>query len=57
MVDHELEPFELLEKWETDVIFAARQPGFACDWTPLWNDPMCAILPQDYPLAGDEFPI
>ena len=57
MVDHELEPFELLEKWETDVIFAARQPGFACDWTPLWNDPMCAILPQDYPLTGDEFPI
>ena len=57
MVDHELEPFELLEKWETDVIFAARQPGFACDWTPLWNDPMCAILPQDYPLTGGEFPI
>ena len=24
-VDHELEPFELLEKWQTDVIFAARQ--------------------------------
>ena len=43
MVDHELEPFELLEKWETDVIFAARQPGFACYLTPLWNDPMCAI--------------
>ena len=57
MVDHELEPFELLEKWETDVIFAARQPGFACDWMPLWNDPMCAILPQDYPLTGGEFPI
>ena len=57
MVDHELEPFELLEKWETDVIFAARQPGFACDWAPLWDGPMCAILPQDYPLAGDEFPI
>ena len=57
MVDHELEPFELLEKWETDVIFAARQPGFACDWTPLWNDPMCAIVPLEYPLTGDEFPI
>ena len=39
MVDNAIEPFELLEKWETDVIFAARQPGFACDWTPLWNGP------------------
>ena len=57
MVDHELEPFELLEKWETDVIFAARQPGFACDWTPLWNDPMCAIVPLEYPLKGDVFPV
>lgn len=25
MVDHELEPFELLEEGRTDVIFAARQ--------------------------------
>ena len=48
---------ELLEKWETDVIFAARQPGFACDWTPLWNDPMCAIVPLEYPLKGDVFPV
>ena len=57
MVDHELEPFELLEKGETDVIFAARQSGFACDWTPLWNDPMCAILPPDDPFEGEIFPI
>lgn len=57
-VDHELEPFELLEKWRTDVIFAARQSGFACDWTPLHDDKMYAILPAEYPVQGrDYFPI
>ena len=58
MVDHALEPFELLEKWETDVIFAAKQSGFSCDWTPLCDDIMYAILPPDYPAEGmDSFPI
>ena len=53
-----IEPFELLEKWQTDVIFAARQSGFACDWTPLHDDAMYAILPADYPTNGrDFFPI
>ena len=57
-VDHELEPFELLEAWRTDVIFAARQSDFACDWMPLHNDAMYAILPADYPTDGREtFPI
>ena len=57
-VDHELEPFELLEKGRTDVIFAAKQAGFSCDWTPLCQDAMYAILPPDYPLDGQEtFPI
>ena len=58
MVDHELEPFELLEKWETDVIFAARQSHINCDWTPLYYDAMYAILPEDYPTGSEEtFPI
>ena len=58
MVDHALEPFELLEKWQTDVIFAAKQSGFVCDWTPLYSDRMYAILPADYPTDGrGEFPI
>ena len=58
MVDNAIEPFELLEKWQTDVIFAARQSGFACDWTPLHDDAMYAILPADYPTNGrDFFPI
>ena len=58
MVDHELEPFELLEEGRTDVIFAAKQSHVSCDWTPLYSDRMYAILPMDYPLDGREtFPI
>ena len=57
-VDHELEPFELLEAWRTDVIFGAKQSGFSCDWTPLHDDVMYAIVPADYPVEGrTEFPI
>ncbi len=58
MVDHELEPFELLEAGRTDVIFAARQSHITCDWTPLYSDMMYAILPEDYPVGDRKtFPI
>jgi len=53
MVDHALEPFELLESGQSDVIFASRQNYACCDWTPLYNEQMYAILPKDYPLAED----
>ena len=52
MVDHALEPYELLERGETDVIFASRQSSRCCDWVPLYSDWMYAILPKDYPLNG-----
>ena len=52
MVDHALEPYELLERGETDVIFASRQCSRCCDWVPLYSDWMYAILPKDYPLNG-----
>ena len=52
MVDHALEPFELLEKGQTDVIFASRQNYSCCDWIPLYNERMYAILPKDYPLGS-----
>lgn len=66
MVDHALEPFELLERGQTDVIFASRQHYSFCDWTPLYEEKMFAILPKNYPLnnraafpleefAGQEF--
>lgn len=58
MVDHALEPFQLLEKGQTDVIFGSRQSCSCCDWIPLYNEKMYAILPKDYPLNGrDVFPI
>ena len=52
MVDHALEPFELLENGQTDVIFASRQNYNCCDWTPLYHEKMFAILPKNYPLMG-----
>ena len=58
MVDHALEPFELLESGQTDVIFASRQNYSCCDWIPLYSEKMYAILPKDYPLNGrSEFPL
>ena len=58
MVDHALEPFELLESGQSDVIFASRQNYACCEWTPLYNDRMYAILPKDYPLGDLEtFPL
>ena len=55
MVDHALEPFELLERGQTDVIFASRQNYSCCDWTPLYNEKMYAILPKEYPMGDREF--
>lgn len=54
MVDHALEPFELLEAGRTDVIFAGRQEGQsdACNWTPLYEDAMYAVLPESYPTGN-----
>ena len=58
MVDHALEPFELLEAGLTDMIFASRQNYSCCEWTSLYDDRMYAILPKDYPLNGREaFPV
>lgn len=58
MVDHALEPFELLESGQTDMIFASRQQYDCCKWTPLYDERMYAILPRDYPLNGrSHFPV
>ena len=58
MVDHALEPFELLESGQIDVIFASHQNFGYCNWIPLYRENMYAILPKDYPLKEkDEFPL
>lgn len=58
MVDHTMEPYELLESGKTDVIFASYQPDRACRWVPLYEEPLYAVLPGSYPLNGrGTFPI
>lgn len=52
MVDHALEPFELLQEGKTDVIFASRQSSESCEWMPLYDELLYAILPKNYPLNG-----
>ena len=53
MVDHALEPFELLERGETDVILASYHNYSFCDWIPLYQERMYAILPKKYPLKSE----
>ena len=58
IVDHALEPFELLQSGKTDVIFASRQKEPKCEWIPLYHELLYAILPKQYPLNGrKEFPL
>lgn len=52
MVDHALEPFELLQEGKTDVIFASRQSSESCEWMPLYDELLYAILPKNYLLNG-----
>ena len=55
MVDDALEPFELLESGSTDVIFASKQNYSNCNWIPLYNENMYAILPKNYPLKSNDY--
>ena len=58
MVDHALEPYELLESGQSDVIFSGKRNCSFCDWTPLYHEKMYAILPKGYPLENaDVFPL
>lgn len=45
MVDHALEPFELLNQGKTDIIFAGRQEKMACEWIELYRDRLYLLLP------------
>ncbi len=58
MVDHAIEPFELLDSGKTDIIFASRQENMNCTWIPLYKEPLYAILPSAYPINGrTRFPV
>ncbi|MDE7260836.1 MAG: LysR family transcriptional regulator [Oscillospiraceae bacterium] len=52
------EIYRWLQEGSVDVSFASRQDRWKFDWVPLWDDPLLAILPPDYP-AGDleRFPV
>ena len=46
-----------LDEGRFDVCFGTKNPKYDFRWTPLANDRFYAILPKDYPVGGDEFPI
>ena len=53
MADHVGSPYELLSQGKMDLIFVSRQEqekGY--EWIHLRDDPMYAVLPEDYPLEG-----
>lgn len=51
------EIYRWLQEGTVDLSFASRQDQWRCDWTPLWDDPLLAILPPDYPVGErDRFP-
>ena len=52
------EIFRWLQEGKVDLSFASRQDQGRYDWVPLWDDPLLAILPSDYPV-GDRtsFPV
>lgn len=52
------EIYRWLQDGTVDLIFASRQDQGRYDWTPLWDDPLLAILPPDDPAGiGDVFPV
>lgn len=52
------EIFQWLREGKVDLSFASRRDQGRYDWVPLWDDPLLAILPPDYPLGdGDSFPV
>lgn len=52
------EMYRWLQEDKVDLSFASRQDRGRYDWVPLWDDPLLAILPMDYPAEGkDRFPV
>ena len=52
------EIYRWLREGTVDLSFASRQGESRFDWEPLWDDPLLAILPPDYPTAGRKrFPV
>ena len=52
------EMYRWLQEGKVDLSFASRQDRGQYSWVPLWDDPLLAILPVDYPVeSGSRFPV
>ena len=52
------EMYRWIREDKVDLSFASRQDRGRYDWVPLWDDPLLAILPPDYPAGeGACFPV
>jgi len=52
------EIYRWLQEGTVDISFASRLDRWKVDWVPLWDDPLLAILPPDYPVGDRErFPV
>ena len=47
----------VLEAGEIDLAIGSWNPEIRCDWIPLRDDPLVAVLPADLDWAGDTFPL
>ena len=47
----------VLEAGEIDLAIGSWNPEIRCDWIPLQDDPLVAVLPADLDWAGDTFPL
>ena len=46
-----------LDEGRFDMCFGSKNPKYNFRWTHLFQDPFYAVLPVDYPVEGDEFPV
>ncbi len=52
------EMYTWLQEDKVDLSFVSHQPREGFDWVPLWDDPLLAILPPDYPIGSQAaFPV
>lgn len=52
------EMYRWLQEGKVDLSFASRQDRGQYCWVPLWDDPLLAILPIDYPVENESrFPV
>ena len=60
-VDIQMGSVDEVYRWvledRVDMCFASRQDYNTLDWTPLRDDELLAILPPDYPVGDNAFPI